>query len=648
MSRIARFLAASALALAATLSLAQSDPKVTWSAELSAPARAGESAQILITGVMDEGSFVYSPAVDGPPIEAQITLPEQPGFTVDGDAVFPDAQIKYDKGFEQELAVWKGAVRIALPIKIAEDAPSTGSGTVDIRFQVCNDARCLDPATETLAFDYELEDGEPRDDFLAPLTSEPEQPDGYVVPTQTEPSGAAEGEAAGSDDVSTRINNAKDRGLIAYIGLAFVFGLLALATPCVWPMIPITVSFFSKQGDDAKKNLKGAIAYCLGIMVTFTLLGVIVTAIFGSAGVQTLAANPWVNLGLAALFIVLALNLFGVFEIYVPSGVVSKLESKGQKGGGLVGPILMGLAFSLTSFTCTVPFAGTVLASGATGGWFYPVVGMLAFSLAFAIPFFLLALFPQWLAKLPQSGTWLVTVKAFMGFLELAAALKFLSNVDLVYGWGLITKEAFLAIWFGIFAVAGFYLLGWLRLPADTSPKVGWVRRGVGAFTVLIAGYMIAAMQGAPLGQMTAFMPPDPYPGREDNSANAIPWVHDYNEATEIAQSESRLMFINFTGVTCTNCRVMEGEVFPSPDVREELDKFLPVELYTDRGTEEDNFNGDLRQELTGVITNPVYVIMTPDKKVVDIFQGMTDRETFKKFLRDARSKATGSTVAQR
>jgi thiol:disulfide interchange protein DsbD len=435
------------------------------------------------------------------------------------------------------------------------------------------------------------------------------------------------------------------RGLGPYLLLAFLAGLAALATPCVWPMIPITVSFFSKRGEGGKKDTRGALAYSLGIMATFTMLGVAVSAVFGAAGIQRLAANVWVNLGLTLVFVVLALGLFGVLNFALPQGFVDRFSKGSRQKQGLAGPILMGVTFTLTSFTCTVPFVGTLLVSVAGGDWTYPVLGMLAFSFAFAVPFFLLALFPQWLASLPKSGSWLASTKAYMGFLELAAALKFLSNVDLAWNWGVLTKPAFLAVWVVIFSVAGFWLVGALRLPhADgNSPKVGLARRLFGVANIGLAGYLLVAMNGAPLGQLVGFLPPDPYPGSTAATVatrgSAAPsghleWVRDYDEAVRIAQSSGKPLLLNFTGDFCVNCRVMENTVFPDPRVDALMRQAVPVWLVTDREDEASRKNAELRERLTKSVTNPVYVIQRPTGEVVSIQGGATQGpEPFEKWL---------------
>lgn len=642
MRLLARILSAVALAAVGAASSAQVDaPTAKWSAQLEpADARPGEHARVIVTGEFSEGAYVYSPEKPSEMIELEISAVEGAPYTLEGDPLFPKPHYMFDKGFKTDVAKFKGGMSFGIPIKLADDA-KPGKYAVDLTFQVCNDRLCANPATEKMEFTIASSTGAARVDFAAASTEVPEQPASYVVP---EDKPAPTTPTEGVDKTGEEIQKAKESGVFSYFIMAFVAGLLALLTPCVWPMIPVTVSFFSKSAGDNKKNLQGAIAYCLGIIGTFTALGLIVTAIFGASGVQQLAANVWVNLFLALLFIVLAANLFGVFEIYVPSGVVNKLQKKGGKGSGFVGPVLMGLAFSLTSFTCTVPFAGTVLAGAAAGDWFYPIIGMLGFSLAFALPFFLLALFPNLLAKMPQSGTWLVTVKAYLAFVELAAALKFVSNVDLVKGLGILPKEIFLAIWAALFAMAGLYLIGWIKLPKDQGTNIGIPRRVVGVANIGLAFYWLAAIQGAPLGSLSGFMPSTTVAERNDK----LPWVYSYESAKAAAIAENQLLFINFTGVTCTNCRVMESEVFPSKDVRAELEQFKLAELFTDRDSAEDRANAVLREKLTNAVTNPIYVVMDPKtEQVLKVYQGLAPNNgEFIKFLQDGR--AAGSAVASR
>ncbi len=630
-----------ALFLAAGPALA-APTHVHWTARLKpADARVGESAQVAVTATIDPGWHIYSLTryKDGP---VNTTFTVGPGLALQGVPVQPPPKREHTDLFNPpkglDLETYERTVSFGLPVKIT----AAGAPAVKVRFQTCDANNCLPPATVALTLKPPAP-GPARAGHTKPITSVPAQPGGRAPPARGDAAPGAPSTVTGSVDPG-------HNGLLSFIWLALLAGFTALLTPCVFPMIPITVSIFTKQhapagagaeappklgAGGARSSLAGPVAYCLGIIGTFTGLGLLMTILFGAGSIGKFAANPVVNIGLAVLFIVLAANLFGVFEIVLPPALVNKVSS-GAGRGGLVGPLLMGLTFTLTSFTCTVPFVGTVLLTASQGRLLYPLVGMLAFSTAFALPFFLLALFPQYLARLPKSGGWLVSVKATMGFLELAAALKFLSNVDLVWTLGLLTRPVFLAIWFAIASVAALYLLGWLRLPHDAGEaRIGWTRRGLGVAMAVVGVYFLAALQGAPLGQLEAFMPPDPYPGHRQAAA-AIQWKEHYDEALAEAKAQNRPMFVNFTGVTCVNCREMEKNVLPSPEVARELGNFIPVELFTDRGTPEDNRNQALETRLVHTTALPVYAVVTPDERVLGHLDGRADSGRFALFLRTA------------
>lgn len=634
-----RFLFVVLILLAAVCVFAQpKSDKVKWSARIEpADVRAGESAQILLTAGIKEGWHIYALKQPEGPVSSAFALADNPKVMANGEAIEPKPTVKFDRGFQKDIGTHEGPVTFALPVVLSKDANGTIKATVTATSQACDSSSCDIPSNVEVPIEIAVQPGEARLGRVEPVLSQPDQPEGHPGPSTPEASNKPKTET--KDAVADEIANAQKAGLLPYFWLSFVFGLLALLTPCVWPMVPITVSFFSKRtGDGQKKNIGGALAYCLGIVGTFTLLGLVVTLIFGASGVQQLAANRWVNLGLAALFIVLALSLFGLFEFALPASWTTKLQ-RGSTKGGWIGPVLMGLTFSLTTFTCTVPFVGTILVSATKGDLFYPIVGMIGFSLAFAIPFFFLALFPQFLAKLPRSGSWLAAVKAYMGFFEIAAALKFLSNAELVWGLGLLTRNVFLISWFVIYSAAALYLFGFIRFGPDANDlKIGPFRVFVGYLTTLLAGYCLAAVYGASMGQASGFLPPDPYPGTAStqisNNSEKLVWQTSLDRAVELAKKGNKLIFVNFTGYTCTNCRVMEGEFFPKPEIKVRINKMVPVELYTDNGSEENNANAALREKLTGVSTNPTYVVMTPDQKVIKVFQGLArSEEEFVKFL---------------
>jgi thiol:disulfide interchange protein DsbD len=435
-------------------------------------------------------------------------------------------------------------------------------------------------------------------------------------------------------------------------------GALALLTPCVFPMIPITVSFFTKREAATRfQSVRDALIYSFGIIFTFTGLGILLALIFGASGINQFAANPWMNILIAVVFIVFALNLFGLFEIVVPSGILTKLTIASGSGQGIASLLLMGLTFTLTSFTCTVPFVGTVMVAAAKGEIWWSIVGMLAFSSVFALPFFLLALFPSWLKSMPKSGGWLNSVKVVMGFLEFAAAMKFLSNVDLIWGLGILSRDLFLSFWVGIGILITTYLLGKFLLPHDSKlEKVGVFRMMWSMFFLGISIYIFTGLNDKPLGELDAFLPPMNYSetisaaslgdagtmGGTKNVDN-VTWYSDYAEALKVAKAESKPIFIDFTGFACTNCRWMESNIFPRRDVQEMFKEFVLVRLYTDGSGKVYDRNRVFQESRFGTVALPLYVTMSSDDEQLTTFPGLTRKpEEFLRFLRDGLSKAGG------
>jgi thiol:disulfide interchange protein DsbD len=334
-----------------------------------------------------------------------------------------------------------------------------------------------------------------------------------------------------------------------------------------------------------------------------------------------------------------------MFEIRLPSGLISKLDARSQSGT-TAATLLMGLTFTLTSFTCTAAFVGTVLVAVTQGNWFWPAVGMLSFSTAFALPFFLLALFPRWMQSLPKSGGWLNSVKVVMGFLELGAAFKFLSNVDLVWEWNTVSRNVVLAGWIAIAIITTIYLLGKLQLPHDTPiTKIGVARMLSATFFLGLAFYFLTGLFGANLGEWEAMLPP----AQTSTQSNAFKpstaglhaaWVSSYEAALQQARTENKPVFLNFTGVTCTNCRWMESNMFTDERVRKELERFVLAELYTDRETPEDERNGQLQAEKFETVALPLYAIVRPDGKTLAKFPGLTrNRQQFIEFLQRGASR---------
>lgn len=608
---------------------------VAWTARLeSADVRAGEHTAVVVTGTVEAPWHVYSTTQKTGPKATSLELLPGSKLKVTGPVIQPPPKREFDEGFKTEVELYEGKVDFRLPVQLAPGAAGAQAVTVKVTYMACKEGLCTPVKRSELPVTFKVQAGAAR-----PERSKPPQAPAAGTTDPGQGSAPGGGPAAGGG-IAGDIAAAQKRGLLAFLLLAFSMGFVALLTPCVFPMIPVTVSFFSKQQGAGRASLGGPLAYCLGIIGTFTGLGLLVTALFGAGGINRLSTNPIVNIGLAILFVVLALNLFGVFEIMVPASLIDRAQS-GSRSGGLIGPMLMGLTFTLTSFTCTVPFVGTLLASTTQGSYFWPVVGMLAFSTAFALPFFLLALFPQWLASVPKAGSWLVTVKAFMGFVELAAALKFLSNVDLAFRWGFLTRPAFLAVWFAIAAVAALYMLGWLRLPhGATGVQIGPMRRLLGLGTAAGAVYCLTAISGsASLGWFSGLLPPSTYPGKE-RVASRVKWLDSYEEAVVAAREQGKPLFLNFTGIYCTNCRTMEDAVFERPEVAREFEKFVPVELYTDRGDPQSERYRSLQIKEYGQDSLPLYVVTTPDGKKLGEYYFNPNPQAFIAFLEQSRSRA--------
>jgi thiol:disulfide interchange protein DsbD len=619
------------LALATSL-LAAQDP-VTFKASLEpATVAPNQVAMVVVQATIAEGWYLYSQTeVQNGPVPTTFRNVDGSPLQVLGRADEGTPIKKLDPNFGIEVFKFEKANTFRVPVRVSRtQVAGTSEAKIAIRFQACDDSSCLPPTTVDIPVTLTvagaaLADSDPR--AAAPTTvSQP-------TPTPAPP--------ATSESVSPqqRLESAKQQGLLAFVLLSVSFGLISLLTPCVFPMIPITVSFFAKrrEQDGVGSSVAQAAAYSLGIIGTFTAIGVFVAGVFGASGLQSLATNPYMNLALAVLFVALALNLWGVFEIQLPGGLANKVNPRGK--GKFVAPILMALAFTLTSFTCTLPFVGTLLVTASQGDFLYPIVGMLGFSTAFATPFFLLALFPGAIAKLPKSGSWMVVVKAFMGFLEIAAVVKFVSNADLVWQLGLLTRPVFLALWGATMLVAGLYMMGWVRLPKVEDGRVGPLRAGFGLASLACAGWFFFSINGRPLGELDAFLPPVPYPGQEGSAMaqGEGRWISTFEEAKKLAAAENKPIFIDFTGVTCTNCRWMEKNMFPRPNVVQRFEKYVLVKLYTDRETAADRENQKFQKELTGSVTLPIYVTMTSAGQKVQILEGSTrNEEEFTRFLDSA------------
>ena len=598
---------------------------VSWSLESDAKGKTAENAKtfkVRLKAKIDEPWHLY--AVEQPaggPIPTTIIASAPEAFAIDGKIISPPPVKKFDENFKIETKFFLKEAIFDFNVK-SLSASSVDDLAVNVRYQVCNETTCLPPKTVKVTFTG-FEDVK------------------KIVAATPTPSDAVTNSESGKTN-----NSQTPTDIWPFIWLAISLGALSLLTPCVFPMIPITVSYFTNHAAGSRaKSVKLALIYSIGIIATFTLLGMLLAIFVGAAGINLFAANPWINLLITAIFLFFAFNLFGAYEITVPSGILSKLDaltrSKEGEGSGIIGALLMGLTFSLTSFTCTSPFVGTILVSASQGSWKMPLVGMLAFSTVFALPFFVLALAPQLMSQLPRAGGWMNSVKVTMGFLEVAAAMKFISNADLVWKWGFFTRDVVLAVWIAVAIVLAIYLLGKFQLSHDSKPeRLGAFRMISAVISLAVGFYLLTGLFGAKLGEVESFLPPD-----LNNSSRSfgrgedeLKWImNDYDAALIKAKAENKRVFVDFTGYTCTNCRWMEANVFPKKEVEDELKKFVLVRLYTDGNGEVYEKQQLMEQERFGTVALPFYAVVDGDGKTIGSFPGLTRNvPEFVEFLRNS------------
>ncbi|MED5268584.1 MAG: cytochrome c biogenesis protein CcdA [Candidatus Neomarinimicrobiota bacterium] len=552
--------------------------------------RQGEVALITLDTELEYGWHIYAiyDVPDGP----ESTTMRVEGSIVDqvGRIIEPKPIEAFDEGFMIITKYHKNKPQFKIPVQINDDTP-LGSYSLKstVRYQVCNEGLCYPPNEYTQDIKFNVVDG--------PIRNE------YAV--------------VNFDFDKKSILDITDNKVGSFLLLSLSMGFLALLTPCVFPMIPITISFFLKRGEDKNTSpVKGALVYMFGIVMTFTLLGMLLAIFLGASGATQLASNPYVNLFIAALFIYFAFSLFGFYEIDLPQSL-KRFSLQRENSEGYAGILFMALTFTLTSFTCTVAFMGLILVAASQGEWFWPIIGMLIFSLAFASPFFLLALFPHYLTKMPQSGSWLNSVKVIMGFLEIAAAFKFISNTDLVWQWDIFTYEVVLICWAIIMALCSLYIVGYIRFKNDSKIEFSYKRSLLSIIFFALSLYLLSGNFGYRInGTIESYLPPK----KEYSNLN---WVNSLEQGFQLAKQDNRNIFIDFTGVTCTNCRWMETNIFTQQSVEQLMEQFVLVSLYTDAG---DNYLEKRQYQIDRFETAalPYYVILDKEDSIIAEFPGMS------------------------
>ncbi|GAA4298791.1 protein-disulfide reductase DsbD family protein [Aestuariibaculum suncheonense] len=668
-----KFLFAFAALVLSTAAFAQILEPVKWSTSVE---KVSDTEFDLVSkATIEKGWHLYSQDVPANgPIPTSFIYDDSEGtFTIVGNTTEEEGHTIQDPVFEMEIKYFEKSATFKQRIQVKEGA-STVNGFVE--FMVCDDSRCLPPTEVELTFDLSKVSANGTTTVTSEDTNVSE-----AAEASHQVAAASTNKAAGGSDKSE-----SKKGLLSIFILAFLSGFAALLTPCVFPMIPMTVSFFTKQSKNKAVGIKNAIIYGVCIIVIYVLLGTAVTGIFGADALNALAANPWFNIIFFVLLVVFAVSFLGAFEIMLPNSWANKVDSQADRGG-LVGIFFMALALAIVSFSCTGPIVGTLLVEAASKGGIAPIVGMLGFSLAIALPFALFAAFPGWLNSLPKSGGWLNTVKVVLGFLELALAFKFLSNADYIMQWHILEREVFIAIWIAVFGALAFYLFGKIQLPHDsplTHISVG--RLSLGLITLTFTIYMIPGLWGAPLNLISAFPPPpnyseSPYGVGYTNTGGGVATAdshealpegahlmaphnimafHDYETGLAYAKKVGKPVMIDFTGYTCVNCRKMENNVWVKPEILDILKndvvlislyvddkKELPEEMKIEYASRPGKFMKDYGDKWSDLQANrykansqPFYVIMDHEENsLIDPVGYTPDVAEYKAWLNEGISK---------
>lgn len=653
------------------------DP-VSWSTDVK-KLKDGQ-VELIIKAKIDKGWHLYAQYLersDGP-IATELTFEKSPElYKLIGKTAEPKPKTEYDPNFDMDLNFFDNSVTFRQKVQVLQEQDFTIKG--EVYYMVCDAEKCLPPEyiplqfkisgvkipKKTISEEKLITKEEYSDDQKADQISE----DSSELAEAEMPDDVDQAELTISDEISDAESNTEksNRSFWGIFIAGFLGGLLILFTPCVFPMIPLTVTFFTKQSKDRKKGIYNSIIYGLFIIIIYVTLGLLITILMGPAALNAMSTNVWFNLAFFAVFFVFALSFLGAFELTLPSSWINKADQASDKRG-ILGIFFMAFTLSLVSFSCTAPVIGTLLVETALrGSYLGPAIGMFGFALALALPFALFAAFPAWLNSLPKSGGWLNSVKVVLGFAELALALKFLSNVDLAYHWGILTREVFLALWIVIFGLAGLYLLGKLKFHNDSDLKFISVPRILFAIVFFsFVVYLIPGMFGAPLKLISGFPPPEHYnegwklggaapaasyehaayleAGAEpEKCPHNLPCFHDYEQGFAFAKKVNKPVMLDFTGHACVNCRKMEDNVWSDPNILKTLrDDYILISLYVDDKrdlpVEEQYISettgkkvqtignkwSDLETRMFHTNTQPLYVLVSPDEKVLSKPTGYT------------------------
>lgn len=650
-----------------------------WTTSTSAQnIKAGDEIELIFDATIDKDWYLYSSEFDceDGPIKTAFSFEPNAGYQLIGGIVPINPIDKHDDIFECDVKVFKKKAQFRQKVKILA-AGVVIKGIYE--YQVCTevDGRCV-PGDGEFSFDKFNVTGGSTTPAIENSGSE------EIIPT-TNPVISSDDNVKNTgprldESILEGENTLNNESFFAYLIFAFLLGLTSLITPCVFPMIPMTVTFFLKEGQSRSTGIRNAVFFGLAIIIIYTLAGTVFALALGAEGLNALATHWAPNLFVFVIFIVFALSFLGLFEINAPYQLVNKVDQQAEKGG-LLGVFFMAATLVLVSFSCTIPIVGNVVVLAAGGQILKPILAMFFYALAFAIPFTLFAIFPEWIKGLPKSGGWLNSVKVTLGFLELALCLKFFSIADQAYHWGLLDRDTNLTIWIVIFVLLGFYFLGKIRLPHDSPvDKVTVPRLFLAIVTFSFVVYLIPGLWGAPLKALAGYIPPKytldfDLVSEEQGKVNELcedpkyaDFLHiphglngyfDYNQALACARKLDKPLFIDFTGHGCTNCREMEAVVWSDPQVLQRLNEdYVVVALYVDDKTElpesqwyTSSYDGKVKKtigkqnadlQIANLENNaqPFYVLLGKDERLLAWPYGYDrDPENFIKFLDSGKRK---------
>ncbi len=671
--------------LSLRLTAADTKPEpAKWSLESSTfSMTAGDTIWVKVKLQLLDGWHTYGLK---PYINADGVGPETTEFTIDDKDLrliknrirTSKAIVMYDSSFEVQVEEFKKKADFTVPISCSK-ALKAGVHTFNIvvRSQLCTEQNCLPAKEYKLALKVDVK----ANANAGKAELNPENTPGSSDPTTNTASTTSSTEVGGSlgsssaapqsgaqvdkkssaDAAASTASSGSDgaevpKSMLALILLAMGFGASSWVMPCVYPMIPITVSFFTKRSDKEKtKPIIDSLVYSAGIMSTYIVFGAIAAIILGPAAGRNFAANPWVNLFLGGLFIIIAGNLFGMYELALPASLVNTLNKKSNEKSGYSASFIMGMVFSLTAFTCTVPFIDLVGKISAGGEWFRPVLGMFFYALIFALPFFLLALFPSALNKLPKSGAWMNNIKVVFGFVEVAFALSYFARTDSLTGWGIISREVVLSVWAACSFLIMLYILGVFRMQLDGHvDHVGGLRAILAVTFAALSFYIFDGIKSDSIGPLEAFVYVESaHAGKESggsiqstsSNSNAGTkndvyngeWIDDLNQGMKLAKQLGRPVFVDFTGKSCTNCRWMEKNMFPKTEIKTLMQKMILVRAFTDRSyVAQDKIYQEMQEKRFNSTLLPLYVLLTPDDKFIASSTYTPDLNVFVDFLKKA------------